>query len=322
MSFTLAQLRCANLVAQHGSFSEAGRRCGMSQPSVSASVSELEAALGAALFRRTTRRVELTAFGRALMPRISDILAVTENLLREARAVLEPNRRLLRVAFSQLIDARRLSALIEPLQQALPDIEIVFKECDVGGLEARLDEEQIDVAGGLALADRPGRDRCLLYQDPLRFIRSGGVETAHGATVDLHDIAGHRFVLTVGACGLAAATRALFAKAHLPMKEYPGQALTYSALQEWADLGLGSALLPQSRIRGSAERFPALVIDGQPALLRYEAVWLRASTNRPHFRALVQVLRKTARKLAATAFWPERLASRGPTRDMRRSTHR
>src|SRR5215475_12028291 len=90
MVFTLAQLRCASLVAEHASFSEAGRRCGMSQPSVSASVSELEAALGARLFRRTTRRVELTAFGRALLPRISGILSDTENLSREARAVLEP----------------------------------------------------------------------------------------------------------------------------------------------------------------------------------------------------------------------------------------
>ena len=174
MAITLVQLRCASLVAQHASFSEAGRHCGMSQPSVSASVSELEAALGARLFHRTTRRVELTAFGRALMPRISGILSDTENLSREARAVLEPNRRLLRVAFSQLIDARRLSALIEPFRHARPDVEVVFKECDVGGLEARLDDEQIDVACGLDLADQPGRDRCTLYLDPLRFIRGYG----------------------------------------------------------------------------------------------------------------------------------------------------
>jgi DNA-binding transcriptional LysR family regulator len=302
--FTLAQLRCAGLVAQHGSFSEAGRRCGMSQPSVSASVSELEAALGGRLFRRTTRRVELTAFGRTLMPRISEILSDTENLSREARAVLEPNRRLLRVAFSQLIDARRLSALIEPFRHAVPDVEVVFKECDVGGLEARLDDEQVDVACGLDLADRPSRDRCLLYLDPLRFIEGGSESPARRAVVDLSEVAEHRFVLTVGTCGLAAATRALFAKARVPIKEYPGQAITYSALQEWADLGIGSALLPASRIRGDAERFPALVIDGQPILLRYEAVWLRASMDKPHLKAFVRVLRKTARKLASTASWP------------------
>ena len=302
--FTLAQLRCAGLVAQHGSFSEAGRRCGMSQPSVSASVSELEAALGGRLFRRTTRRVELTAFGRTLMPRISEILSDTENLSREARAVLEPNRRLLRVAFSQLIDARRLSALIEPFRHAVPDVEVVFKECDVGGLEGRLDDEQVDVACGLDLADRPSRDRCLLYLDPLRFIEGDSEGSARGAVVDLSEVAEHRFVLTVGTCGLAAATRALFTKARITIREYPGQAITYSALQEWADLGIGSALLPASRIRGDAERFPALVIDGQPILLRYEAVWLRASMDKPHLKAFVGVLRKTARKLASTASWP------------------
>jgi len=304
VAFTLAQLRCASLVAQHASFSEAGRRCGMSQPSVSASISELEAALGARLFRRTTRRVELTAFGRAIMPRISGILSDTENLSREARAVLEPNRRLLRVAFSQLIDARRLSALIEPFRHARPDVEVVFKECDVGGLEARLDDEQIDVACGLDLADRPGRDRCSLYLDPLRFIRSGSEGPSRGGVVDLNEVAKHTFVLTVGTCGLASATRALFGKARVAINEYPGQAITYSALQEWADLGIGSALLPESRVRGDAERFPTLVIAGQPVLLRYEAVWLRASTDKPHVKAFIQILRKTARKLASTASWP------------------
>ena len=304
VTLTLAQLRCASLVAQHGSFSEAGRRCGMSQPSVSASVSELEAALGARLFRRTTRRVELTAFGRALLPRISGILSDTENLSREARAVLEPNRGMLRVAFSQLIDVRRLSALIEPFRRARPDIEVVFKECDVGGLEARLDDEQIDVACGLDLADRPGRDRCLLYLDPLRFIPGGSERPAHGTVIDLKDVAEHTFVLTVGTCGLASATRALFGKARVAITEYPGQAITYSALQEWADLGIGSALLPESRIRGDAERFPTVVIAGQPVRLRYEAAWLRASADAPHVKAFLQILRKTARKLASTASWP------------------
>ena len=139
----------------------------------------------AALFRRTAaRRADGVRAHPDAPPRISEILSDTENLSREARAVLEPNRRLLRVAFSQLIDARRLSALIEPFRHAVPDVEVVFKECDVGGLEARLDDEQVDVACGLDLADRPSRDRCLLYLDPLRFIE-GGSETRPAAPLSI-----------------------------------------------------------------------------------------------------------------------------------------
>jgi len=130
-----------------------------------------------------------------------------------------------------------------------------------------------------------------------------GLGLAGGAVVDLHDVAKRRFVLTVGTCGLASATRTLFGEARLAINEYPGQALTYSALQEWADLGIGSALLPESRIRGDAERFPALMVAGRPVLLRYEALWLRASTGKLHVKAFVQSLRKTARKLASTASW-------------------
>ena len=46
MAFTLAQLRSAALVAETGSFSGAARRGGVSQPTVSANISELEEILG------------------------------------------------------------------------------------------------------------------------------------------------------------------------------------------------------------------------------------------------------------------------------------
>lgn len=302
MKLTLVQLRCTSLVAKHGSFSEAARRCGMSQPSVSASVSELEAALGAPLFRRTTRRVELTAFGRALLPRITEILVETDNLAREARAALDPDKKLLRIAFSPLIDSRRLSALIEPFRRARPDVEVIFKECDVAGLETRLDEEQIDMACGLHLGDRPSRGSCFLYSEGLRFLPSGGIAMSPTGPIELRDVAGETFVLTAGNCGLAPATRALFDNVGIPLNEYPGQAMTYAALEEWADLGIGAALLPESRIRGDARRFPALAVDGRPVQLRYEALWLRTSSAKPHLKACFQFLRRVSRMLARASW--------------------
>ncbi|MBD3668266.1 MAG: LysR family transcriptional regulator, partial [Kangiella sp.] len=47
-------------VADEGGFAAAGRRLGLSAPSVTRMVSELEEALGARLFHRTTRTVRLT----------------------------------------------------------------------------------------------------------------------------------------------------------------------------------------------------------------------------------------------------------------------
>jgi len=61
-------------VVETGSFSEAGRQSGMAPSSVSRSIQELEAWVGAALFHRTTRRVALTETGRSFHGRTRDIL--------------------------------------------------------------------------------------------------------------------------------------------------------------------------------------------------------------------------------------------------------
>lgn len=60
---TLAQLRYAITVANANSFSEAARKLFISQPSLSASVKELEEEIGMELFRRTNRGISLTPEG-------------------------------------------------------------------------------------------------------------------------------------------------------------------------------------------------------------------------------------------------------------------
>lgn len=70
-------------VVEAGSFSEAARRSNLSPSSVSRSIVELEAWIGAAVFHRTTRRLNLTEAGRSFYERTKGILLDLE----EARVV-------------------------------------------------------------------------------------------------------------------------------------------------------------------------------------------------------------------------------------------
>lgn len=54
-------------VAETGSFAEAARKIGLSAPSVTRGVNALESRLGARLFTRTTRRVNLTEIGQSYL---------------------------------------------------------------------------------------------------------------------------------------------------------------------------------------------------------------------------------------------------------------
>ena len=65
--FTTRQLQYAVAVAEARSFSQAAVLCGVSQPSLSAQLAQLEDALGVRLFERDRRRVLVTQAGEDLV---------------------------------------------------------------------------------------------------------------------------------------------------------------------------------------------------------------------------------------------------------------
>lgn len=76
----LTQYRIFVRVAELGGFTRAADSLGLPKASASAAVRRLEAALGAQLFHRTTRRVRLTADGAAFLERCRDFLGEAEEL--------------------------------------------------------------------------------------------------------------------------------------------------------------------------------------------------------------------------------------------------
>ncbi len=73
------QLRYFISVAQTLNFSEAARRNGLTQPSISHHINELEKHLGTRLFMRDKRSVSLTDTGRAFLPTALEIVELAHN---------------------------------------------------------------------------------------------------------------------------------------------------------------------------------------------------------------------------------------------------
>ena len=78
---TLQQLLYIVKIAETGSLSRAAERLYVAQPSLTASVRELEKEIGVTLFNRTGRGVTLTADGAAFLPYARSVLEQYENLL-------------------------------------------------------------------------------------------------------------------------------------------------------------------------------------------------------------------------------------------------
>ena len=74
----LEYLAAFAMAAREGSFAAAGRRLGVSRDQISKQVAALEADLGARLFRRTTRALQLTPAGATYLERITPLLQALE----------------------------------------------------------------------------------------------------------------------------------------------------------------------------------------------------------------------------------------------------
>jgi DNA-binding transcriptional LysR family regulator len=91
----LRRLRYFVLVAEEQSFSRAARRAGISQQALSNQIKSLEREIDCVLFFRTTRQVELSPAGRALLPKARASLAAAAEALASARAAGPEHRYLL-----------------------------------------------------------------------------------------------------------------------------------------------------------------------------------------------------------------------------------
>src|ERR1700756_2725582 len=79
----LHQLRYFCAIAETSSFSRAAQQSHVSQPSLSQQVRKLEDELGARLFDRLGRKVQLTSFGQTFLLRAEAILREVSNAKRE-----------------------------------------------------------------------------------------------------------------------------------------------------------------------------------------------------------------------------------------------
>jgi DNA-binding transcriptional LysR family regulator len=89
---TLANLEAFVRSAEHGSFSEAGRRLSLTPAAVSRNIAMLERNLGVRLFHRSTRRLTLTEAGEAFRSGIADRLEGIQAVIAEtATGGVEPS---------------------------------------------------------------------------------------------------------------------------------------------------------------------------------------------------------------------------------------
>ncbi|WP_084436645.1 LysR substrate-binding domain-containing protein [Actinomyces gerencseriae] len=122
----------------------------------------------------------------------------------------------------------------------------------------------------------------------------GGADRADGAgvlgAVDVDEVARRTLLLVPDTCGLTTFTRGLLADRGLPLRAYSGEAASYRVLEDWAGMGLGSALLPRSKATSDSCTRAVVDADGAAVTITYEAAWDGTSPIADELEALAELL--------------------------------
>ena len=183
----LDALRTFIAVADKGSFTEAARSLNVSGTAATRAVASLEASLGAALFRRTTRSVRLTDDGIAYLDRCRAALADLDDAAEMLRGRSSEPRGTLVVTAPVVFGRLHILPVITGLLERFPALDVRLSLID---RVVRLAEEGIDVAVRIAdLSDsalhalRVAEIRRVLTASPEYLMQHNAPKSAS----DLHD---------------------------------------------------------------------------------------------------------------------------------------
>lgn len=126
----LASLNTFITIAEQGSFSLAGEKLHITQPAVSKRLVALEEQLGARLFDRLGRKVQLTQAGEALLPRAYRIINELEDSKRALQNLHEKVAGRLSLATSHHIGLRRLPPVLRSYTKSYPQVNLDIRFLD------------------------------------------------------------------------------------------------------------------------------------------------------------------------------------------------
>ncbi|EKQ6334226.1 TPA: LysR substrate-binding domain-containing protein [Pseudomonas aeruginosa] len=152
----LRHLRYFIAVAEELHFGRAAERLGISQPPLSQQIQALEEEIGARLFERTNRRVELTDAGRLFLDESRQVLAQVDKAVLLARRAHLGDLGELKIGFTSSAPfTSTIPSSIHAFRKAYPDVHLDLQEMSSRQvLKALLEESlQVGVIRPLALPD-------------------------------------------------------------------------------------------------------------------------------------------------------------------------
>lgn len=202
----LRHLRYFVTVAQERHFTRAAERLGIGQPPLSVQIRRLEREIGAPLFRRLSRGVELTDAGELLLGSALQILDQLERTVSDVRRVARGEHGRLLVGFAGATYLQPMvPAIVREFRARYPDVQMSPEQSNTPWLMQGLREGRIDVAFVRPPIDKDDalRTELLLEEDMIAALPHTHPLAQAGESISLAALAGETFILFPRSIGIA-----------------------------------------------------------------------------------------------------------------------
>jgi LysR family carnitine catabolism transcriptional activator len=264
---TLQKLRNFVAVAEERQFLRASTRLGITQPTLSAQIKELERTLGVALFSRTTRQIALTIEGQRFYQRAKQILSELEVAISEARDQAELKQGRIDIAATPSIAATILPQAMALFRHDFPDIVVRVTEDSFHGVEDLVRNGMVNFGIGPTMERHGDFTFSLLFNERFFAVLPEDHLSANAKSLKLADIAAQSIITTGYGTGISDVVEGVLRDngLHLPRTHSLTRHDTVVAMVE---AGLGVAILPELGLYRTGVRKVRIIPISEPLISR------------------------------------------------------
>jgi DNA-binding transcriptional LysR family regulator len=293
-------------VADRGSMAKAAAHLGVTAPTVSEVIADLEHTLGVRLFDRGPQGVEPTIYGKALLRRGLVAFDELKQGIRDIEFLADPTVGELRIGCTESISAATLPLIIDRFSKQYPGVVLDVGDIDFRFFVPKLRDRTFDLVltrRGLPSADRePVNDLNIeiLFDDEL--VVAAGMQTrwARRRKIDLAELADERWILTAPGTWNYSVLAEAFRARGLDMPKLSVKTLSVHLRTNLLATGQFVTAFPRSVLHLHADRFSlrALPLDLPARPWPVRVLTLKDRTLSPLVERFIECSRDVVKSIA------------------------
>lgn len=193
----LRDLHILSAVVERGSMAKAAKQMRMSQPSISESIANLEAALHVRLLDRNSRGIEPTIYAQALLKHGNVVFDELQQGIRDIEFLADPTAGEVRIGCPENLSAGFVPAIVDQLLIGHPRVIVRMASAETAALDRReLRERTVDLMLGRLFQPNTNQDYNteVLFEDEYFVVAGDKSPFAQRRKIALAELVNERWV--------------------------------------------------------------------------------------------------------------------------------